>query len=118
MEGGRVRRVAPLPASRAHIPTHTTHNTTHNTTQHNKTQQHTTQHITEMAEAAVSEPTKIGVKLRAENCDIAYPPVVQSGGRFDLKLSAASAPGDLAQEGVILVALGVRYASYCANVAR
>ena len=71
-----------------------------------------------MLEAAVTEPTKIGVKLKAENCDIAYPPVVQSGGRFDLKLSATSDAEDLAQEGVILLSLGARYASYCANLAR
>jgi hypothetical protein len=135
----------------------------------------------------VTEPTKIGVKLKAENCDIAYPPIFQvdarwrrgggarrgapaaskadeqqmqpmrrfrwfsagpsfapdepllppsrpnvspspplplllspcqSGGRFDLKLSAASDDSNLAQEGVITVAMGTRYASYCANIAR
>lgn len=74
--------------------------------------------LSEMVEGVITEPTKIGVKLRAENCDIAYPPVFQSGGRFDLKLSAASDDGELSQEGVVLVALGTRYASYCANIAR
>jgi nucleosome binding factor SPN SPT16 subunit len=69
-------------------------------------------------EAAITEPTKIGVKLKAENCDIAYPPIFQSGGKFDLKLSAASDEANLAQEGVITVAIGTRYASYCANIAR
>ena len=44
--------------------------------------------------------------------------MVQSGGRFDLKLSATSDAEDLAQEGVILLSLGARYASYCANLAR
>lgn len=33
-----------------------------------------------MVEGVVSEPTKIGVKLKADNCDIAYPPVFQVGG--------------------------------------
>ncbi|KIZ00422.1 FACT complex subunit SPT16 [Monoraphidium neglectum] len=74
--------------------------------------------LSEMVEGVVTEPTKIGVKLRAENCDIAYPPVFQSGGRFDLKLSASSDDTNLAQEGVITVALGTRYGSYCANIAR
>ncbi|KAI8465881.1 MAG: global transcription factor [Monoraphidium minutum] len=74
--------------------------------------------LSEIVEGVVTEPTKIGVKLRAENCDIAYPPVFQSGGRFDLKLSASSDDANLAQEGVITVALGTRYSSYCANIAR
>lgn len=42
----------------------------------------------------------------------------QSGGRFDLKLSASSDDSNLAQEGVITVAIGTRYSSYCANIAR
>lgn len=74
--------------------------------------------LSETVEGLVTEPTKIGVKLRAENCDIAYPPVFQSGGRFDLKLSASSDENNLAQEGIITVALGTRYASYCSNIAR
>jgi hypothetical protein len=40
-----------------------------------------------MVEGVVTEPTKIGVKLRAENCDIAYPPVFQVRPR---RLAASS----------------------------
>jgi len=30
--------------------------------------------------------TQIKVKLKSDNCDIAYPPVIQSGGKYDLKV--------------------------------
>lgn len=70
-----------------------------------------------MTEEAITEPTKIGVKLKAANVDIAYPPIFQSGGKYDLKLSAASDDSPL-HDGVILVSLGTRYSSYCASIAR
>ena len=31
-------------------------------------------------------PLQIQVKLKPENCDIAYPPLIQSGGKYDLKV--------------------------------
>ena len=60
---------------------------------------------------------KAQIKLKAENVDIAYPPIFQSGGNYDLKLSAAS-DDSILHAGVILVSIGTRYSSYCANVAR
>ena len=36
-------------------------------------------------EAAVTNPEKIQLKLKSEAVDIAYPPIVQSGGQYDLK---------------------------------
>ncbi|PQQ10285.1 FACT complex subunit SPT16-like isoform X1 [Prunus yedoensis var. nudiflora] len=41
-------------------------------------------------EKAILEPARIKVKLKAENVDICYPPIFQSGGEFDLKPSASS----------------------------
>lgn len=72
------------------------------------------------AEKAILEPTKAGVKLRAENVDICYPPIFQSGGQFDLRPSAASNDEFLYYDSgsVIICAVGCRYNSYCSNIAR
>jgi hypothetical protein len=43
----------------------------------------------EMTEEVILDPPKVGIKLKAENVDIAYPPLFQSGGSYDLKLNAA-----------------------------
>ncbi|KAL8114980.1 hypothetical protein AgCh_021706 [Apium graveolens] len=71
-------------------------------------------------EKAIVEPAKIKVKLKAENVDICYPPIFQSGGEFDLRPSATSNDHNLFYEStsVILCAIGSRYSSYCSNVAR
>uniref|UniRef100_A0A2P2L5F6 FACT complex subunit n=1 Tax=Rhizophora mucronata TaxID=61149 RepID=A0A2P2L5F6_RHIMU len=71
-------------------------------------------------EKAILEPARIKVKLKAENVDICYPPIFQSGGDFDLKPSAASNYENLYYDStsVIICAIGSRYNSYCSNVAR
>ncbi|KAH7278395.1 hypothetical protein KP509_38G039200 [Ceratopteris richardii] len=71
-------------------------------------------------EKAVVDPSKAKIKLKPENVDICYPPVFQSGGVFDLKPSAVSNEDPLYYDtlGVIICAIGARYNSYCANVAR
>ncbi|XVF05902.1 hypothetical protein REPUB_Repub06bG0002000 [Reevesia pubescens] len=71
-------------------------------------------------EKTILEPARIKVKLKAENIDICYPPIFQSGGEFDLKPSASSNDQNLYYDStsVIICALGSRYNSYCSNVAR
>ncbi|KAL8229891.1 hypothetical protein R6Q57_014791 [Mikania cordata] len=71
-------------------------------------------------EKAILEPTSIKVKLKADNVDICYPPIFQSGGNFNLRPSASSNDDHLYYDSasVIICALGSRYNSYCANVAR
>lgn len=71
-------------------------------------------------EKAILEPAKMRVKLKADNVDICYPPIFQSGGNFDLRPSASSNDDPLYYDSasVIICALGSRYNSYCANVAR
>ncbi|XWS42290.1 hypothetical protein CRYUN_Cryun16bG0002200 [Craigia yunnanensis] len=71
-------------------------------------------------EKTILEPARIKVKLKAENIDICYPPIFQSGGVFDLKPSASSNDENLYYDStsVIICALGSRYNSYCSNVAR
>ncbi|XP_071723196.1 FACT complex subunit SPT16-like [Rutidosis leptorrhynchoides] len=76
--------------------------------------------LSEEAEKAIMDPSKAKVKLRAENVDICYPPIFQSGGQFDLKPSATSNDELLYYDSgsVIICAVGARYNSYCSNVAR
>jgi nucleosome binding factor SPN SPT16 subunit len=71
-------------------------------------------------EKTILEPARIKVKLKAENVDICYPPIFQSGGDFDLKPSASSNDENLYYDStsVIICAIGSRYNSYCSNVAR
>ncbi|KAJ0964079.1 hypothetical protein J5N97_029201 [Dioscorea zingiberensis] len=71
-------------------------------------------------EKVILDPLKVKVKLKAENVDICYPPIFQSGGEFDLKPSASSNDDDLYYDptSVILCAIGSRYNNYCSNVAR
>ncbi|KAI3445460.1 hypothetical protein Pfo_002125 [Paulownia fortunei] len=71
-------------------------------------------------EKVILEPARIKVKLKADNVDICYPPIFQSGGVFDLKPSASSNDDNLFYDStsVIVCAIGSRYNSYCSNVAR
>ncbi|KAG0494764.1 hypothetical protein HPP92_005758 [Vanilla planifolia] len=74
----------------------------------------------EETEKAIQDPLKLKVKLKAENVDICYPPIFQSGGKFDLRPSASSNDDDLYYESgsVIICAIGARYGGYCSNIAR
>ncbi|KAF0909578.1 hypothetical protein E2562_037394 [Oryza meyeriana var. granulata] len=71
-------------------------------------------------EKAILDPLKVKVKLKAENVDICYPPVFQSGGKFDLKPGASSNDDYLCYDSasVIICAIGARYGNYCSNIAR
>ncbi|XP_060167395.1 FACT complex subunit SPT16-like [Lycium barbarum] len=71
-------------------------------------------------EKAILEPAKVKVKLKAENVDICYPPIFQSGGIFDLRPSATSNDDGLYYDSAsaIICAIGSRYSSYCSNIAR
>ncbi|KAG6553865.1 hypothetical protein Mapa_004782 [Marchantia paleacea] len=76
--------------------------------------------LMESTEEVIVDPSKAKVRLKAENVDICYPPVFQSGGTFDLKPSAVSDEEPLYYDamGVIICAIGARYTSYCSNIAR
>jgi nucleosome binding factor SPN SPT16 subunit len=64
-------------------------------------------------EKAILEPARIKVKLKAENVDICYPPIFQSGLEFDLKPSAASNDENLYYDStsVIICEIGSGYNS-------
>ncbi|EPZ34080.1 FACT complex subunit Spt16p/Cdc68p domain-containing protein [Rozella allomycis CSF55] len=49
--------------------------------------------------------------------DICYTPVIQSGGKYNLKPSAVS-NSDIMKFGTIICFMGVRYKSYCSNLGR
>lgn len=51
------------------------------------------------------------------NSDWIYTPIIQSGGKYDLKISAESNADDL-KSGVILASMGIKYKEYCSNIAR
>ncbi|KAJ7544149.1 hypothetical protein O6H91_09G066200 [Diphasiastrum complanatum] len=72
------------------------------------------------AETAILDPSRAKVKLQADNVDICYPPVFQSGGVYDLRPGAMSNDDHLCYDttGVIICAIGARYNIYCSNVAR
>ncbi|ONK78791.1 uncharacterized protein A4U43_C02F22470 [Asparagus officinalis] len=76
--------------------------------------------LMDATEKVIIDPAKVKVKLKAENVDICYPPIFQSGGKFDLKPSASSNDDNLFYDSasVIISAIGSRYSSYCSNIAR
>jgi nucleosome binding factor SPN SPT16 subunit len=49
--------------------------------------------------------------------DWVYTPIIQSGGKYDLKVSAESNQDNL-KAGVILASMGIKYKDYCSNIAR
>lgn len=61
--------------------------------------------------------TKLPAEFDVSQLDFAYGPIVQSGGSYDLKLSAEPDDSTL-HPGVILAGLGLRYKSYAAIVSR
>lgn len=74
--------------------------------------------VSEECEDQILDPAKMGLKdIEADDVDICYPPIVQSGGEYELKMSAQSTDKKL-HYGVIAVSLGARHTQYCANVGR
>lgn len=47
-----------------------------------------------------------------------YSPIIQSGGTYELKPNAILTEDRLVGDGVILASIGLRYKSYCSNIAR
>lgn len=51
------------------------------------------------------------------NSDWVYTPIIQSGGKYDLKVSAES-NGENLKKGVIIASMGIKYKEYCSNIGR
>lgn len=60
---------------------------------------------------------KLGSDFDLDQLDWSYTPIIQSGGKYDLKPSALSNTDNL-HGGVVISSLGVRYKSYCSNIGR
>jgi nucleosome binding factor SPN SPT16 subunit len=66
---------------------------------------------------------KAAAQIDRERVDMSYPPIIQSGGTYNLKPNAETSDevlhyGTASSSGVILVSMGARYKSYCANLSR
>ena len=72
--------------------------------------------IAENIEDIIFNPEKINKMLTADDVDSCYTPIIQSGP-YDLLPTAVSEETNL-KFGTIIVALGVRYKSFCSNVCR
>ena len=60
---------------------------------------------------------KLPSDLDPDQLDWILGPVIQSGGKFDLKWNADS-ENDVLHPGVIIAAMGLRYKQYCSQIAR
>ena len=74
--------------------------------------------LSEQCEDKILEPIKLGIQdLDGDDVDICYPPIIQSGGEYELKMSAESSEKKL-HYGVVHLSVGARHMQYCANVGR
>ncbi|CAM9487349.1 unnamed protein product, partial [Laminaria digitata] len=65
----------------------------------------------------IEDPSKIKLNVAKGLVESCYFPIVQSGGKYQLKASAQSDTRNLSYD-IILCSMGARYKSYCANVSR
>jgi nucleosome binding factor SPN SPT16 subunit len=83
----------------------------------------TNEKLSELTENALEDPKmakRIRIPPEIENkdeIDWCYSPIVQSGGKFDLRSSATS-NSDKLFPGAIICNLGIRYKYYCSNIGR
>lgn len=68
-------------------------------------------------EEILEDPSKISLKVPADDVQSCYYPIVQSGGKYDIRVSAQSNSDSLSHD-IITVSLGARYKMYCSNIAR
>ena len=68
-------------------------------------------------EGILEDPNKIKLNVPPDDVQPCYFPIVQSGGKYELKVSAQSSSDPLKHD-IIIVSLGARYKLYCSNIAR
>jgi nucleosome binding factor SPN SPT16 subunit len=68
-------------------------------------------------ETVLEDPNKIKLNVPPSDVQSCYFPIVQSGGNYDIRVSAQST-GDPLKHDVVTVSLGARYKLYCSNIAR
>ena len=65
----------------------------------------------------LEDPNKINLKLPESDVSPCYYPIIQSGGKYDIRISAQSTADKLKPD-IIIASLGARYKMYCSNIAR
>ena len=73
--------------------------------------------IADHVEEAIQDPSKVKLKVPQDDVESCFTPIIQSGGDYSLKVSAASKPTPLKFD-IIISSVGARYQSYCASMTR
>lgn len=73
--------------------------------------------ISDKISTLMENPANISNKLDPQYVELCYAPIIQSGGKYDLRPSAFSNDDNL-NFGTIICSLGTRYKNYCSNVSR
>ena len=68
-------------------------------------------------EAILEDPSKIKLQVPTADVQTCYYPIIQSGGTYDIRVSAQST-GEKLSHDIITVSFGARYKLYCSNIAR
>jgi len=68
-------------------------------------------------EKIFEDPSKINKKLTPDVVESCYPPIIQSGGKYDLKIGVEPDENTI-HFGTIVCSIGARFKSYCNNIAR
>jgi nucleosome binding factor SPN SPT16 subunit len=68
-------------------------------------------------EEIIEDPSRINLKVPKEDVSSCYFPIIQSGGKYDLRVSALSNTDKLSND-VIVVSIGTQYRNYCSNIGR
>lgn len=68
-------------------------------------------------EQILEDPNKIKLNVPTSDVQSCYFPIIQSGGNYDIRVSALSSSEKLTPD-IITVSLGARYKLYCSNIAR
>lgn len=74
------------------------------------------QKLAEGVEAAVTDKKYVS-GVDASQVDMCYPPIIQSGGHYNLRFSAQT-DKNMLHFGAIVCCLGARYKNYCSNIVR
>jgi len=82
-----------------------------------KEQKVTHDQISSEIDGILEDPSKINLKVPQEHVQSAYYPIVQSGGEYDLRVSAQPTDKALSYD-IITISLGARYQLYCSNISR
>jgi len=82
-----------------------------------KEQKVTHDQISAEIDGILEDPSKINLKVPQEHVQSAYYPIVQSGGEYDLRVSAQPTDKALSYD-IITISLGARYQLYCSNISR